>query len=384
MLLSRGALRKQLSSVLAGIKAQGLKIEDVVAEEMLDHLPGLAELKEGRTYIADLETREQTLLAQNDDLLNKLKAKEVEIQDQPGNIKSLEIELQQAQRHIEIYKGISEDADKRADRLQKKLDSVQSKETISDSLSAKVETLQTQLHTQLSSYQLLLQKHNQATEAADQQRTQYQHAFNTQHTRLQAIITAKTEALSTAHAETARIEAETQAISDAYTSLIDTLEIDHANVSAAVNQKALELRKSQITVASLNAQLEPLVHFATHTAHIIKIYQTFAHALFNPTPASTPVRLGRDFTALLDRMADALDLYEELAEQPVEAKAPHALIREAMDTLAVQNGLVWDMLGGIYGDVEQYIAKCRPKEQVVAGQVKGNFVARLRKRLVMS
>ncbi|KAH9870213.1 hypothetical protein J1614_007136 [Plenodomus biglobosus] len=380
-LLSRGDLRKQLSSLLALIKAQGLKFEDVVAEEMLDHLPGLTELAEARTYIVELEGREQISQAGISDLLTKLKAKEMELLDQPSNFKSLEIELQQAQRHIQVYKGISDDATKRADRLQKKLDDFQSKQAISDSISSKVEILQAHLHEQVSDYQKLLQKHNQAAEIAEKQREQYQHAFNAQRECLQGIINEKTEALSDATAENARVEAEAQALSDAYTAVINTLEIDHANVSAAVNEKALQLRKKDVIYRSIQTEIEPLKEFSVHASEILEVYRAFAHSLFNPI-SSTPVRLGQDFTTLLNHMADDLDLYEKAAKDPVSGKAPHALIREYLDTIATKDGLLWDALSDIQADVLNYIARLRPQDPA-AVQSPGNFMAQLKKRFSM-
>ncbi|KAI8932610.1 hypothetical protein NX059_010109 [Plenodomus lindquistii] len=356
-----GDLRKQLTSVLAGIAAQGLKVEDVVAEEMLDHLPGLTELAATRNYIVELEGREQVLQTQNDELLAKLKAKETELLDQPGNIQALEMELQQAQRHIEIYKTISEDASNRADRLQKKLDNVQSKQRNFDLNSAKVGALQTQLHEQLSDYQKLVSKHNEASEAAGKQREHFQHAFNTQREHLQGIINQKTDELSDALLENTRIEAESQALSDAYTSIIEAQEIDHADVLTSINDKAVQLRQAELTYKSIQAEIEPLKEFSIHAADILEVYQKFAHALLNPTSESTHIRLGEEFDTLMDHMQDDIQLYIKAVKEPVSGRAPHAVIREYTDKICKHNRYLWDALYSIHTDIIAYTSKCRPR-----------------------
>ncbi|KAF2845248.1 hypothetical protein T440DRAFT_522839 [Plenodomus tracheiphilus IPT5] len=359
--LTRGDLRKQLSAVLAGIKTQGLKVQDVMAEEMQDHLPGLAELAQARTYISELEGREQILQTQNDDLLTKLKFKEAEIANQPADFKSLEIELQQAQRHTQMYKGLADDTIRRADRLQHRLDAFVSKEAIANSVSTKVETLQARLDEQLLDYQKLLHNHNAAAEVAENQREQYQHAFNAQRERLQSIINEKTEQLSVATAEITRIEAESQGLQDAYTSLIDTLEVDHANVSAAVNEKALQLRKTDITYKSIQAEIEPLKEFSVHATETLQVYRTFAHALLNPATSTGPVNLSHDFNTLMDHMADDLKLYEEATKELVSGRAPHALIREYLDTIYTNNARLWEAFDSIQNDVINYIRHLGPK-----------------------
>lgn len=369
--MSRGDLQKQLSSVLVAIKSQGYKIEDVIADEVRNHLPGLVELDSARVTITELEAREQSLKALNDEFSIKLKTKEAEILDQPGDLASLAIELQQATRRFEIFKELAENANKRADRYQTKMEEALRNQTAADSVSANLNILQNQIRHQEIAHEKLLREHNAAAEATEQQRERYQHAFNTQQAHLQSNIDEKDTQLTAAREEISRIETEALAISDAHTSLIDTLEVDHASVSAAVNTKTMQLRQTAMLHDALHASLTPLNAFFGRAVEILDVYQTLFQKLSNPTCPMPPC-LPRSLSSTMQLAADDL-----LAYQCVKKVARVDGTGDQLEAMAAKAGLMFEYLDVIQNDATKFLGRQHVQPRTVSSN--GGIASRMKR-----
>jgi len=355
--MSCGDLQKQLSSVLQAIKSQDYRIEDVIVDDMRHLLPGLVELDAARETITELEHREQTLQDRNDDLSAQLKAKDAEVQDEPADLASLSMELQQATRRIQLFKEVAEDANKRVERYEAKMKEALSKQAAADYVSASMEILEAQVRSQQLAYQKLVQQQNEAAEATKQQRARYQHAFNA----LQSTINDKDTQLEAARHEIARIESEALAISDAHTSLIDTLEADHANVSAAVNTKTIRLHKTTMMHEALQSSVAPLDDFFRRAVQILDVYQALFRNLSNPA-CSVPAALPRSLESSMQLAANDLLAYQRITTSAEAGNhAPHGRVGEQLEAIASNAGLMYEYLDVIQNDVTKFLGRQHAK-----------------------
>lgn len=277
---SRGKLQMQFSAILAEVKSLGYRIEEVIPDGLQDHFQDMTELKLARRFIEEFVEREKGLQAENGDLLVKLEAKEAEIGNQHKDFHALKVDLQQAQYSIDIYKKIAHDMAKRAERCQYSMAQAFTKQMVTDDLIEKVKRLQTELHDLQTVYQDLLQENIHA----DQQ--------------LAAVI-LQIQLLQAADSE----------ISDAHAALIVTLELDHAIVSAAVNNKTLLLRETDKIHSAIESEIAPLNNFFGYTVTILGIYQSLSRSLSNPNSLIL-AGLPNDLAKILRAAAEDLEIYE--------------------------------------------------------------------------
>jgi chromosome segregation ATPase len=148
IMTSRGDLQKQISQVLSTVQLQGYKIEDVIPEEMQDHFQEMTSLKEARQYITEVEARERDLQVENTKLLKKLEIKQAEIDNQPEEFKTRTVDLQQAKRSVDYYKGLADDSQVRVDRYQRKLADAAKQLNVTDEANRTIQRLQAELEDQ--------------------------------------------------------------------------------------------------------------------------------------------------------------------------------------------------------------------------------------------
>ena len=144
----RSEYQKQLVALVAAAKANNLKFEDILPQEMLDRFQDMAKLTTAREYIKQLEECEKDLRATNETLTNDLKEKQLEIGSLPADHQALKVDLQQAQRQISLYKKTSEDAQERVQRYRRQLDEIVNKQQADVSAAEKVKDLQIQIEDQ--------------------------------------------------------------------------------------------------------------------------------------------------------------------------------------------------------------------------------------------
>jgi chromosome segregation ATPase len=322
-----GDIQKQLSQILVEAKAQGHKIEDVIPEELQLQFQKMTELKAAREFIKDLESREKDLQAANATLRDKIKAKEAEIENQPAEFKALKVDLQQAHRHIDYYKELAEDSQRRAERYQRSLSNAVRDQIASEEAAAKISRLQTQLQQHQATILTLQEENRRAAETFDQLRTQDAQAMAANAAKL-------AEALS--HAST--VESESEQFSETFTTLIENLESEH-NV--------------------IVSEVTPLNNFFRRAFSMLQIYQVLFQTLSDPSAPGIPV-LPSQLESLMSAAALDLELYESVHSALREAEGvAQEQVREQLQGISGSAAEMLSSFGFIKGNVQMFLARLR-------------------------
>jgi hypothetical protein len=276
---TRGDLNKQLTRALDTIKTQGYRFEEVIPDEIRDHFHDMAALKEARTYIKSIETREADLRAEKVNLLSKLRAKQTEIDDQPAEFKALQIDLQQAQHRVAYYKGLSDDAQARAERYQEKLTEACRLQTTADDDARKIQRLERNLTDREVAVRKLLNENRNMVDL-----------YENQHKLDQALIEEKENTIIAMIEHSRQLEAEKteemedhEKVSGAHDSLIDCLEQEYMTANQAFNRNSAkllnEVQLSNQLYSAIASELMPLGSFYRNALCILDVYQVIFSTL---------------------------------------------------------------------------------------------------------
>ncbi|KAF1942968.1 hypothetical protein EJ02DRAFT_344448 [Clathrospora elynae] len=336
---NRGGMQKQLSKILAEAQVQGYKIEDFIPGEMHGLFHGLTELKAAREYIKEVEGREIDLQAENNSLLAKIKAKEEEIENQPEEFKALKVDLQQAQRSIDYYRELVEDAHRRAERYQRNLQNAVKDQTASDEAAAKIERLQTELDQHQIAILKLQIENRKAAEIFDQLREQ------------------DAKVMADNSAKLAVVETESELFSETLTALIDTLETEHSSAAAAINDKSALLHKTEKLYNVIVSEVTPLNRFFSRTYEILAIYQALFQSLSDPHVLDI-VSLPQQLDKLMDGASQDLDNYQGVHGLMLgDAGVAEEQVRLQLSGMALSAGDIFSSLQCIEGDVSGFLGR---------------------------
>jgi hypothetical protein len=292
----RGEYQKQLAALVAAAKANNLKFEDILPKEVLDRFQDMAELKTAREYIKELEECEKDLRATNETLTNNLKEKQLEIGSLPADYQALEVDLQQAQRQISLYKKTSEDAQERLQRYRRQLDEIVDKQRADASAAEKVEDLQIQIENQQAVINRLMDDNRKAEAVFEQLRESDTKALERKDKQLvkkERELAEKDEMLAQLHkrvdgakyAETASIGA-TSILSidmDDEETLLDEANDDHLEVQ----QENIELLQQNLALSEDNNALKD--QNAALNSQLYKVVEFYEMSLSHqPVPSEAP------------------------------------------------------------------------------------------------
>ncbi|CAO2652637.1 Nn.00g009200.m01.CDS01 [Neocucurbitaria sp. VM-36] len=346
---SQTELLNQISTILAEARAQGYKIQDIMPEEVRTHFHGMEELEAAREYQMELEGRQKSLQAVNNDLLVKLTAKEKECSNKPEDLKALEVDLQQAQRQIDFHKEIADNATKRAERYQRKLADAMEKQATAEEAALKIKRLEASLKTQQVAYLSLVNENVKASELAEKQR---------EHDRM--MIDEKNKQLTAMTAYAGVVEAESAQFSESFTALIDTLESEHSSASAAVNDKTMLLCKTEKRYSAIVSEITPLNRFIDRTVNILRYYQVLFQTLSDPSNDSI-MGLPYSLNSLMDGAADDLYIYQTVHQALQAGNIAEEQVRVQLDDIAGNVGHIYNSLDIIRGDVALFLSRLRNK-----------------------
>ena len=144
----RGDYQKQLAALVSAAAADNLTFEDILPAEIEERFEELAELKQARECIAELELRGTELQAANENLKNEVKKKQKAIDNLPDEHVARMTELQQAYRQIELHKETEEHLNERTERYRQQLNDNVGKQHADTSAAAKIEALQAKVEHQ--------------------------------------------------------------------------------------------------------------------------------------------------------------------------------------------------------------------------------------------
>lgn len=362
---SRGDVQKQLTRILGVINAENYKLEDVLPEELQDHFQDMTAFKEAQVYIKDAEAREKDLQAENNNLLTQLKAKQDEIDDQPEAFKSLKVDLQQAQRQIELHMKISEDSQERAERYQRKLLDLKEHQIASDEDSLKIKRLQADLdHQQAANLELSQDNRNMSAHHDKLMEAKHNKIANLEVYVVQlekekreheVEITALTLHFVTEKLELEEAAMASEQVTEACEMLIDDLQRETTSATDHVNRRAVS---HDMLYSGITAQITPLNHFYEHAFGALDIYQSIFH---NLADLNTPIytSLPKSLDTVLDKAADDLDNFAAVADMIKSGSDIQDRIRLQLDAMAGFAARVYNKLDAIKEDVEGILFRLR-------------------------
>jgi hypothetical protein len=286
----RGDIQKQLLQVISIINAKGYGLEDVMPDEVRDYFQNMTALKEARTYIKDIESREKDLQAENAYLLIELKSKQAKIDEQPLEFKAMNVDLQQSQHQIDYYKGLADDAQIRAERYQRKLAEAFKLQTTADDDARKIQRLERDLiDREAAIYKLIVE--NRTT-------------------------TAMINHYNQLEAETTETIEDHEKVSKAHDSLIDILEQDSMTTVEAFNLNSAKLLNridlSDQLHSTIASELALLHSFYEHTFSILDVYLSVFQKLSDPTSRIIP-SIPQSLDEIMDAANDKLYSWQHVS-----------------------------------------------------------------------
>jgi hypothetical protein len=293
-------IKQRLSHIFSDAQTQGYKIGDIMSSELQEHLSQKKELDAAHEEHRQMKSREKTLQAANDALQTLLREKEDELDNQPENFKAFKVDLKQAQRQIDYYKGLAEDSQRRADRYQQILTQATKDQLVISEVVAKNKQLQHELVRYELTIRKLQEDNERAAENFARMRDEDKKAMAANDTKLAEMLS---------HAS--QIETESEAFSDVFSNLIDTLEIENVTAASLLNDKGALLRKMELLYNVVVSEVTPLKRFFSRAFDVLRVYQKLFQTLSDPYATSIG-SLPRDLDALMKGAGEDLHAYHEI------------------------------------------------------------------------
>ncbi|KAL1800245.1 hypothetical protein ACET3X_000587 [Alternaria dauci] len=365
-----GDMQKQIFQLVEEGRRKGYKIADVIPENVQNHFSKMSELNAARQYIQEIQAHEQDLQTDNNFLRAKIKEKETEIDDQPAEFKALKVDLQQAQRQIDYYRELSEDAQRRAQRYQRDLCLAVKDQVASNEVTAKLERLQNELGQHESTIRQLQTENERMAETFADLRAQDAEMIATNEARIANILS---------HAS--QIEDENEQFNETFTTLIDKLEFEISSAATSVNDKATLLRKMEMLHNAIYSEVAPLHRLFSRALKVLQIYQLLFQSLSDPYTsdiASLPLELD----PLLDSAIQDLYVYNEVHRTMCQDSGlAEEHIRTHLNGISKSAKDILQILTSIKGDVANFLARLK-KEPGTWAAVKAKFGLSGKKKFV--
>jgi hypothetical protein len=311
---SLGDIQRQFSQLLTTIKAQDLKLEDAMPQEMQDHFQDMAALKDTREYIKEIEAKEKDLDAANATLKTQLQAKQAEIDDQPAEFKSLVVELQQVKHRVDYYKNLSEHEQVRAERCERKLKEVTKLQAAADDDARRIQCLQQDVaDSEAATFKLLEQNRT----LAGQHEAELERLTKLNDDKDNTIFVLR-NMVHQLEAEKTQVDQSSEEEMDTYGSLLDTLEQEKESASQIANSKTAMFYSQQLfndkLYATIASQLAPLNRFNDCVVDVLGAYQDMFDTFSDPSSLAS-ARIPENVHILLDLADDHLGAYQDISAE---------------------------------------------------------------------
>jgi myosin heavy subunit len=390
----RGEYQKRLAALVSAAAADNLTFEDILPAEIEERFKELAELKQARVFIAELELRETELQTVNETLQNEVEKKQKAIDNLPDDHVARLTELHQAYRQIELHKQTEVHLNERAERYRQQLDDNVGKQHANTSAAAKIEALQAQVEHQQGTIAKLMDDNRKSEAIYKQLRESDKHTLE-----------SKTEQLAKKEALIAQLH---QQIDDATDTLLTLKECDplavqeenvgllSRNLSLSEENKALQDqytmvkeqlgeilatgqdgRKAQLFAAAIS-ETKTLNRFFLNAFEVLK---AFSHSF-----QTTPVRSNIEFH--LDAAQEALAgcrAVKEAVRPDTDGAGDHDLeeftLCKELDSMAVSAGVAMDSLEAVHGGFWKFINRLSEDPKVLS-EVNAELVEQGRPRTI--
>jgi hypothetical protein len=364
----RGDYQKRLAALMSAAAADNLTFEDILPAEIEERFKELAELKQARVFIAELELRETELQTVNETLQNEAEKKQKAIDNLPDDHVARLTELHQAYRQIELHKQTEVHLNERAERYRQQLDDNVGKQHANTSAAAKIEALQAQVEHQQGTIAKLMDDNRKSEAIYKQLRESDKHTLE-----------SKTEQLAKKEALIAQLH---QQIDDATDTLLTLEECDplavqeenvgllSRNLSLSEENKALQDqytmvkeqlgeilatgqdgRKAQLFAAAIS-ETKTLNRFFLNAFEVLKAFS----CSFQTTPMRSIIEFHLD--AAQEALAGCRAV-KEAVRPDTDGAGDHDLeeytLCKELDSMAVSAGVAMDSLEAVHSGFWKFI-----------------------------
>jgi myosin heavy subunit len=388
----RGDYQKRLAALMSAAAADNLTFEDILPAEIEERFKELAELKQARVFIAELELRETELQTVNETLQNEVEKKQKAIDNLPDDHVARLTELHQAYRQIELHKQTEVHLNERAERYRQQLDDNVGKQHANTSAAAKIEALQAQV--EQGTIAKLMDDNRKSEAIYKQLRESDKHTLE-----------SKTEQLAKKEALIAQLH---QQIDDATDTLLTLKECDplavqeenvgllSRNLSLSEENKALQDqytmvkeqlgeilatgqdgRKAQLFAAAIS-ETKTLNRFFLNAFEVLKAFS----CSFQTTPMRSIIEFHLD--AAQEALAGCRAV-KEAVRPDTDGAGDHDLeeytLCKELDSMAVSAGVAMDSLEAVHGGFWKFINRLSEDPKVLS-EVNAELVEQGRPRTI--
>ena len=286
---------------------------------MRSQFNGLVQLKVARARIEEVEAREKKLQTANEKLKTELGEKQQELDCKPGEFTHLELNVKQLNHQIDYYKKLAEDAQSRANRYHARLQEFTGKQKRKDDTTTQIKHLQAVIQ-----------------------------AYEKMHLSYKQTLCMKDEEIAQLTTKMKTIETDKSAmdeISEACSSLIDTLEAEANRTAVQLNQHSLAMQRNEKQVSAAVSELLPLNRFYDRAFAILRLYQIVFQSLADPCSVRITSMPTRELNILFRAADDDLYQYCEV----------HKMMQTeglAQDTMRVQVEMLADHAKRLHGSLD--------------------------------
>ncbi|KAF2828214.1 hypothetical protein CC86DRAFT_206865 [Ophiobolus disseminans] len=349
-----GDLQMQLTQLFSVVNSQGYKLEDVLPMEMPDHFHDMTALKEAQAYINEFEIREKQIGADKANLASSLEAKQAEIDDQPEAFKALQVDLQQAQRSIEYYKELADNANERAARYQRKLEEASKAETVAIEESRKIQRMESDLVDREAAVYKLLDENRTMANFHETQHNRDLELIDEKENRIIALINRANQL----DAERMQAVENAESASEIYDSLVKALEEESTDTAEQINRHMQRVRLSEQLYAVISTELAPINSFYSNAFDILSVYQSIFEKLSDPNCRAVPT-VPLDLEAMLDIACENLDIFQAVSAAISTEGLAQEKVRQQVDDMAKRAGRMYASLDSIKKDVTSLVNRLR-------------------------
>ncbi|EUC37703.1 hypothetical protein COCCADRAFT_22678 [Bipolaris zeicola 26-R-13] len=303
------------------------------------------ETEELHQKIVELQYKEEKLRAENNALQQALEEQAILIQElyqeKAGEndkekvanyaeyVQTLQVDLNQAHHQIEYYKVLAEDSQRRAIRYQESLTQATKDQVAVSHVEAQKEQLQRELAEHKFIIHKLQSENKHAAENFERLRERDKKALAACELRLADLVSHACE-----------VETESEAFSDVFTNLIDTLENENITARSVLNDRGALLNKMEVLYS-------------------VVVYQGLFQTLSDPHMTAIGC-LPPGLDALMTGASDDLHAYQEIHSMfSGVGAAMEDQIRNELGGMSESAGGMLRSLHYIKRDVEAFLARLR-------------------------
>lgn len=359
---ARSDFQEHLSKILAAAKSAGFTFEDVIPDEMLNHFQEMEELKSAKQCIKDLESQLEQLSLANSSLLSKLQAKEEESEDQPDEVETLKMEIQQANRRAECWQRSCENAMRHAKTYQQQLKEKAQSSVVDHNTIIKIKCLQADLDQQQALNTKLNQENTTVAALFESLRIEYQNETEEMNSKLRTAL----DKLKQSKAAKDATEAESEQMSETYSKIIALLESENESAQNVIQDYTNTARDSDKLYAAINSEISPLNAFFSHVLTILDAHHAFFQILLMPDggKAPKPPRLSR----YLDAATESMNTYRIVHAAMQDGGVANDPVRMQLREIASKAGNMYMNIEGTSVMIDRFV------------KMKGRVVCRRGKR----